>query len=243
MTTETPNSVLRVLIVEDQEIAAEAHEIFVNRCPGFRVSGVARSGSEAIRSLRTQRTDIVLLDMNLPDMTGIQLCRSMRAAGLTTDVIAVTAVRDIAVVREAISLGIVQYIIKPFTFATFSEKMRTYRDYANLLPTIPEIDQYHVDASLGLLRQGPSRSAIPKNINADTLHLVRILLRSASDELSGISAVELANAGGLSRATARRYLEYLADSGSATRQPRYGGLGRPEVEYRFTGKPGARPKT
>ena len=137
---------LRVLVVEDEPVTAEAHAAYVGRVDGFEVAGIAHAGHEAIRMLRDAREgriapiDLILLDVNLPDTTGIELCRSLRAAGIEIDVIAVTAVRDAAVVRSAVSLGIVQYLIKPFGFAAFAEKLNAYRDYhARVGTAAPEL--------------------------------------------------------------------------------------------------------
>ena len=96
-------SVVRVLVVEDEEIAAEAHAAYVGRVAGFDLAGVARSAGEAMRLLdsRPGEVDLVLLDMHLPDGHGLGLLQRIRAAGHLCDVIAVTSARDSDVVRRA----------------------------------------------------------------------------------------------------------------------------------------------
>ena len=226
---------IRVLVVEDEPVTAEAHAAYVERVDGFRTAGVAHTGSEAIRMLRDARDgrtapfDLILLDVNLPDTTGIELCRSLRAAGIEIDVIAVTAVRDAAVVRSAVSLGIVQYLIKPFGFAAFAEKLTAYRDYHARVGTAVVTDQQEVDASFAALRT-TSTADLPKGLTRETLDRVRTAVRAAPT--GATSATELAAALDLSRVTARRYLEHLADTGVVERASRYGAPGRPEVEYR-----------
>ena len=244
---------LRVLIVEDEPVTAEAHAAYLERVGGFEVAGIAHTGSEAIRLLREARgggdaataaastkadaaaasahppIDLILLDVNLPDTTGIELCRSLRAAGIEIDVIAVTAVRDAAVVRSAVSLGIVQYLIKPFGFAAFAEKLGAYREYHSRVGTAVVTDQQEVDASFAALRTSTG-GALPKGLTRDTLERVRAAIRSSPRD--AVSAAELAGDLDLSRVTARRYLEHLADAGIVERASRYGTPGRPEVEYR-----------
>ena len=226
---------LRVLVVEDEPVTAEAHAAYVGRVDGFDVAGIAHTGHEAIRMLRDARegriapVDLILLDVNLPDTTGIELCRSLRAAGIEIDVIAVTAVRDAAVVRSAVSLGIVQYLIKPFGFAAFAEKLNAYRDYHVRVGTAAITDQQEVDASFAALRTS-SGGDLPKGLTRETLGRVRAAVREAPS--GAVSATELAAALDLSRVTARRYLEHLADTGVVERASRYGTPGRPEVEYR-----------
>lgn len=221
---------IRVLVVEDEPLTAEAHAAYLARLEGFEVVGVAHTGAQAIRLLRADpaAVDLVLLDVNLPDTTGIELVRHLRAAGVETDVIAVTAVRDAAVVRSAVSLGIVQYLIKPFGFASFAEKLGAYRDFHERLAAASLADQHDVDATLAALRRDPGLQ-LAKGLTAETLDQVRAAAVRAG---SGVSASELAAQLELSRVTARRYLEHLVAAGVLARGQRYGTPGRPEVEYR-----------
>ena len=224
-----------MLVVEDDPVTAEAHAAYVERVEDFSVAGVAHTGHEAFRMLRDAREgriapiDLILLDVNLPDTTGIELCRSLRASGIEIDVIAVTAVREAAVVRSAVSLGIVQYLIKPFGFAAFAEKLTAYRDYHGRVGSAVVTDQQEVDASFAALRTS-SGADLPKGLTRETLERVRAAVRDAP--AGAMSATELAAALNLSRVTARRYLEHLADTGVVERSARYGTPGRPEVEYR-----------
>lgn len=225
---------VRVLVVEDEELAAEAHAAYTQRVDGFEVAGIARSAAEAARFLATDPTvDVVLLDMNLPDGHGLGLLRRLRATGHLCDVIAVTAARDADVVRSAVAQGVVLYLLKPFTFATFRTKLEQYADYRRQLAAAPErVAQDEVDRMLDSLRPSAAASSLPKGMSAETMLQVTSALRGSA---AGVSASELADLVGTSRVTARRYLEHLADAGSAERRPRYGGSGRPEVEYRWRG--------
>ena len=118
-----PRISVRVLVVEDEEVSAQAHADYVRRTAGFELAGVARSSVEAARLLRSIPVDLVLLDMNLPDGHGLALLQGMRAEGFLCDVIAVTAARDVEVVKRAVSQGVVLYLLKPFTYAGFRTKL------------------------------------------------------------------------------------------------------------------------
>ncbi|WP_105030083.1 response regulator [Arthrobacter ruber] len=230
-------SAIRVLVVEDDPVAADAHAEYVRRLPGFELVGIARSGADLAGFLhpageepgRTRiAVDLMLLDMNLPDAHGLDIIRRVRGLGLPLDIIAITAVRDLQVVRSAISSGIVQYLIKPFTFSAFSEKLGAYREFRrNLVEQASSTTQAEVDSAFASLR--PAMTAtLPKGLSAETLRAVSRLLRELS---APTSAIEVSEALSMSRVTARRYLEYLADQQSALRTPRYGTRGRPEFEY------------
>ena len=220
---------VRVLVVEDEAVAAEAHAAYTNRVPGFEVAGTSRSAAEAVRFLHDDPAiDLVLLDMHLPDGHGLALLHRLRAAGHLSDVIAVTSARDVEVVRRALAQGVVLYLLKPFTFATFRAKLEQYAAYRAAIAASPtEVVQEEVDRLVGSLRVG-GNLPLPKGMSAETLREVTSALRTAA---APMSATEVAAAVGASRVTARRYLEHLAETGQAERRPRYGGSGRPEMEY------------
>ena len=222
-----------VLVVEDEPVAADAHCAYVERVPGFVVCGVAHDGVGAIRQLGDplSAVDLVLLDMHLPDLHGLAVVRAMRTAGNRADVMAVTSARDLEVVRASVSQGVVQYLLKPFSFAALRGKLERYATYRQQLAGDVASGQQEVDRVLATLR-GNDSTSLPKGMSPDSLDSVVAVLRPSQESLS---ATEVALALGASRVTARRYLEHLADSGLAVRRSRYGGAGRPEVEYRWVG--------
>ena len=218
---------INVLVVEDDPVAAEAHRLYVERVPGFVVAGVVGTVAGVQHALRPD-TELLLLDQYLPDGTGLELCRSLRAAGRLVDVIMVTSARDLAVVRAAVSSGVVQYLLKPFTFDTLREKLERYARFRRGVEGTGVADQTEVDHLFATLRG--TDSGLPKGMSGPTLDaVVDVLRRSAG----GLSAGAAGDVLGMSRVTARRYLEYLADNGLAVRQPRYGQVGRPELRYQW----------
>ncbi|MDQ0261693.1 response regulator [Sinomonas atrocyanea] len=228
---------IRVLVVEDEPIAAAAHAAYLGRVPGFVHAGTAHDGASALRlagelAAAGEPVDLVLLDMNLPDLHGLDVGRRMRAAGHPVDIIAITAVRELPVVRRAISVGVVQYLIKPFTFAAFAERLEHYRAYREALADgAGPASQAAVDEALAVLR-APVATPLPKGLSAGTLEAIRDVLRAKG---APVSASEVTEAVGVSRVTARRYLEHLAETKEVTRSARYGAPGRPENEYRWIG--------
>lgn len=222
---------ISVLVVEDDPVAAEAHRQYVQRVPGFSVAGVVHSGGEVLRTLQRDRVDLLLLDLYLPDAHGLDICRAVRAAGHAVDVIAVTSARDLAVVRAAVSVGVVQYLLKPFTFNAMRDKLERYaRFLAEVDRSGEAAGQDEVDSLLATLRSTEG-AALPKGMSRPTLDAIVGALRAAGD---GLSAGVASDGIGVSRVTARRYLEYLADNGFAVRTQRYGQVGRPELWYHWS---------
>ncbi|BAL91069.1 putative two-component system response regulator [Actinoplanes missouriensis 431] len=221
---------IRVLVVDDEPRIAEAHRAYTEKVVGFGVAGVAHTAAEAMARLRGEPIDLVLLDLNLPDKHGLEIARALRAAGSGTDVLAVTSNRDIDMIRQAVALGVTHYLLKPFTFAAFRDKLDGYARYRRQLREAGAVAaQHEVDRVFATLR-GSSPDTLPKGLDQRTFDLIRGALRAAAP--AGLSAAEVAARIGTSRVTARRYLEHLADAARVTRAPRYGGPGRPEVEYR-----------
>jgi len=219
--------VIRTLVVEDDPMIADAHRAFTERLPGFEVAGVVHRGADALRVLSTVPVDLVLLDVQLPDTTGIALCRALRAQGSQVDVIAITSARDLDTVRAAVSLGITQYLLKPFTFAAFHDKLLAYAEYRRRTSDPGgALAQEDVDAALSALHDR-GRTPLPKGLSADTLTAVVELLRHGE----ALTSADVATGVGASRATARRYLDYLAAQRLVGREPRYGRAGRPENVY------------
>jgi response regulator of citrate/malate metabolism len=251
VSVSTQNQRIRVLIVEDEPAAAEALALHVGRVPGFGVAGQVRTGGEALKRTVAGGVDLVLLDIYLPDMSGLEVLRRLRAAGLTVDVIATTRARDLSVVQAAVSFGVTQYLVKPFTSAVVRQKLDRYAAYrASLAEQDLPVAQGEIDNLFGALRQTTENAGLPKGISRESLQSVVASLRTAlerdargahpeaEEEVGARSAAEIARELGMSRVTTRRYLEYLVDAGLARRQARYGGgTGRPEFEYRYLPDP------
>ena len=223
-----------VLVVDDDFMVARVHRGFVERVRGFRVVGEAHTGAAAIEAVESLRPDLVLLDIYLPDMTGLEVLQSLRGReDLAVDVIVVTAARDIDTIREAMLGGVAQYLVKPFGFAALRERLDQYADAHRALAGMAEPSQDDVDRVFRLMRGAPTGHVavtLPKGLSVTTCELVVEVLRSSDGDLS---ATETAQRAGLSRVSARRYLEHLVETGQARLQLRYGAAGRPEHRYRW----------
>ena len=225
---------IRTLVVDDDFMAVSVHRELIERVPGFGVVGEALSGRQALAQVERLRPDLVVLDMYLPDISGIEVMRRMRVSpGLAADVIAVTSAKDVDMLRSAMSLGVVHYIVKPFTFRVLRERLEGYAAATTRLETIQRPGQREIDRIYGLLRTN-TEHALPKGISGPTLELVADMVKAAPE---GITSTCLADQAGFSPGVARRYLRHLVDTGTVRYTLRYGTTGRPEHIYRW-GEPG-----
>jgi response regulator of citrate/malate metabolism len=222
---------IRTLIVDDDAMTASIHRSYVERVPGFEVVGEAHTASDALRFSRSLQPDLVLLDIYLPDMSGLEVLRRLRDSSEShVDVIAITAAKDADTLRTAIHGGVVHYLVKPFFFDTFRERLESYAAHRHRLERLSKPEQADIDHVFALLRSH-GRQSLPKGISAPTLAKVIDAVRTAGDDAT---AVDVADHAGISRGTARRYLEYLAATGAVELSLRYGSTGRPEHLYRWT---------
>ncbi|MEU3338011.1 response regulator [Streptomyces sp. NPDC002144] len=226
---------IRTLVVDDDFRVGQIHSDYVLRVQGFEVVGVAAGVAEAVATVHALRPDLLLLDIFLPDGSGLDVLRrlSQDQADSRPDALMITADHDISSVRAAMKLGAVGYLVKPFGAADLAERLDAYRQLharVDALSRTAAADQADVDALFSAARP-PAVPRIPaKGHSAPTLGAIHQALRSARTDLS---AAEAAEATGVSRATAQRYLSYLVKEGTVRLELRYGTNGRPEHRYRI----------
>jgi response regulator of citrate/malate metabolism len=227
---------IQTLVVDDDYRVADLHSAYVERVSGFAVAGQAHTGAEALRSVDELRPDLVLLDIYLPDISGLEVLQKLREDDHPpVDVISITAAREVESLRAAMRGGVVHYLIKPFLFTTFEEKLLSYAAAHARMTRIGQAEQTDVDRIFGVLRTARSEP-LPKGLSDATLDLI---LQALSRSQSGLAAAAVADAAGVSRVTARRYLDHLCQLGKAELTMRYGGPGRPEHRYRLMTSAGA----
>lgn len=227
---------IKVLIVEDDPLIAEAHHTYLGRLEGFSAAAVVHTARDAMRAAAgaaasDEPIDLVLLDIGLPDASGISLASWLSGLHPAPDIIAITSERDLEMVRAAVAHGALAYLLKPFTFAAFRDRLERYRRYRTALPAGTDAaSQAEVDRALAELRVAADKSVAPKGAAPQTTDEIA---RTVRDEPNGLTAEEVAKLVGVSRVTAWRYLERLADDGTVTRNTEYGKTGRPRTRYQW----------
>ncbi|ABK19659.1 response regulator [Syntrophobacter fumaroxidans] len=227
MATKEP---IRVLIVEDDLRISELHRRFTEKIDGFEVVGIANTIADAEDMAEVLAPDLVLLDLFFPEGNGLDLLRKLRARAVPADVILITAAREMNSLKEAIRGGVFDYNVKPVVLTRFQASMERYRDYFRSMRAGGSLDQKDIDRlfhpEIGRRFEDPE---MPKGIDRLTLRKIRQVFESSSDK--DFSAEEVAEQIGLSRSTARRYLEYLVSESFLAADLLYGVVGRPERRY------------
>lgn len=220
---------ISVLIVEDDPMVMTVNQRFTERLGGFRVVGTARTGAEALRFLHSLPPQLVLLDVYLPDVSGLTVLQDIRRSGLDVDVIVISAAHDGLSVQEALRHGACDYLMKPFTFDRFRQAMTGYLLRRMRLQQGGEVTQealdgiFHPASPAGVAELTP-----PKGVDPATL---AAFVRELANAPKPLSASDLARRLGVSRITAVRYLRYLQERGQVTIRPVYGSVGRPVKTY------------
>lgn len=241
---------IRVLLVEDDPMVAELNRAYVGSVEGFTVVGSVRSSQEALEIMRgqtqgensrcntggqTQGVDLVLLDIYMPGMQGLELLSEIRTLGLGADVILVTAASDTKSIREALRLGAVDYLIKPFEFERLKKALLGYKEKMLMLRHKNSISQSELDLLLSEKSLNVSEMAgLPKGLDRTTLK--RIVEEVATFPQKDFSADEIAKTIGITRVSVRKYLEFMTEIKAIKMNVIYGAIGRPV--HRFERLPG-----
>lgn len=233
-----------VVILEDDPMVLELHRQYITQMKGFRLVGQASDGETGFELIAQIKPQIVILDVYMPGLNGIDLLRRIRATGINTDVILVTAAHNSETIQQGIQYGAVDYIIKPFTFQRFKQALKNYQKYVFKIKNIQRMSQKDIDVLKGDTFSENIASCledlkdnIPKGLDKATLDSVLGIVERQSGYFS---VADIAKLVGISRVTVRRYLNYLCDNGWLKGILSYGPVGRPLHKYMkddaFSGK-------
>ncbi len=219
----------QVLLVEDDPWVTQVNRGMVGAVAGFVVVGEAQTVRQAQALALTLKPDLLLVDVYLPDGTGLDLIRALRSQNLDFEAIMITAANDTHTVQRALYDGVLDFLIKPFQQARLKQALERYLQRRSAAQE-QSFTQKKLDRLLGV--NNPER--LPKGIDAATLEQIQHILRSTGHALS---ADDVGDRVGVSRVTAWRYLEYLQQTGFVAVEMEYGSVGRPIKRYKSRANP------
>lgn len=223
---------MNVIIVEDDPIIAQLNEQYLSQLEGVSMAAVLSNGRDALEYLKSHPVELAILDVYMPIMSGLELLRAIRGAGIQTAVIMITAATEMQVVEEALRLGIEDYIIKPFPFNRLQEAVRKYMSKAQLVKCREKADQAVVDQLLNnSFATEKATQELRKGLNVKTLGSIEALIRENPETPHTCESISAES--GLSKVTVRHYLNYLIETGILRSSIDYETGGRPRVLYRL----------
>ena len=220
----------KVLIVEDDPMVAMINEQYIKRNKNFEVVGKCQDGAAALAFLKENEVDLLVLDVYMPHMNGFETLRQIRSEQITVEAIMVTAANDRDSLEEALHLGIVDYLVKPFTFDRFQMALEKYIAQNNALKDIETLNQTSIDHIIDNTRK-KSEDLFPKGIQERTLIIIMEYLNSNKGQW--FTGDDIAAKVGLTGVTVRRYMNYLAESGRVVGEMNYETGGRPCMRYKI----------
>jgi two-component system CitB family response regulator len=221
---------LSVVIAEDDQKISEIQNRFIEKIAGFDVVGIGNTISESEQIIDVFQPDLVLLDVYFPDGNGVDLLWKIRRLYKNTDVIFITAAKEVEILQDAIRGGAFDYILKPMTFSRFQATLGKFLEHRNKLLDMTRLDQSGVDQIIHPAQDPAMKEVrVPKSIDPLTLERVEDEVAKLNDD--GVNAEAMGQQVGVSRTTARRYLEFLVSKGTVKPSLVYGSVGRPERLY------------
>ncbi|MFQ3544665.1 response regulator [Halobacillus rhizosphaerae] len=224
---------IKVLIVEDDPMVASLNKQYVEQMEGFTITGMAANTEAALSYITTTEIDLMLLDVYMPGLNGIDFLKRIREQDQDLDVILITAASDLSQIQQSLRLGAVDYLIKPFEFDRFQKALTQYKSNYQKLTKKQTISQEELDQ---LLQKKSSRTeaqlpqTLPKGLTKNTLLTIQQAILDKSP--SSFSTEEIAEAAAISRVSVRKYLKFLTDLGYLEETLIYG-VGRPIYQYRL----------
>ena len=221
------------IIVEDDPMVTSINRQYIESDPQFQLDQTFSNGRDALEYLKTHNTDLAVVDMYMPLMNGLEFVKKCRELELDTLLVMITAANSADDITSALSYGVIDYIVKPFTFSRFRETLEKCKHIRRLQGSDARLTQEEVD-SLLMRRTGqpsPAAEETVKGIHPQTLEKLRLYLLHHSEDY--LTSDEISKNIGLSRITVRRYLNYLIEKGELTSTVDYKTGGRPSIRYRI----------
>jgi response regulator of citrate/malate metabolism len=224
------HKVLDVLVVDDDFMIAKMHGKYINSQNGYELVGIAYNYEQALSAITELKPDLILLDVYLPNHSGIDLLRTIRSHNSPCDIILITASKEREIVEEGFRLGVFDYLIKPFDLKHLTNALIKYAQFREQLSSNAELNQDTLEALKKLRAPKASLNQSQKGIDFRTLDRIKHYLALQPDYQS---SDEIALTAGVSRSTVRNYLTYLIEENIVEELLQYGTVGRPQRLYRL----------
>lgn len=218
----------KVLIVEDDPMVADINRHYVEKNNLFEVKGHAGNGEEALCFLEKEKVDLIILDVFMPVMDGIETLKNIRNRKIPAEVIMVTAANDTSTLEQTMHLGVLDYLVKPFTLERLQISLEKFVSRYTLIKQNSVLDQAKID-SLIVSQIDIKDEDLPKGIQRKTLEIILKYF----DTVNYFQSVDMISEKiGISIVTIRHYLNYLVQKNVLEETINYETGGHPSMLYR-----------
>ncbi len=221
------------MIVEDDRMVAAINSQYAERTAGIQVVAVFHNGKDALAFLESAEVDLLLLDLYMPDLSGLEVLEAIRKHKRRIDVIMITAANDTSSLGRALRLGITDYLVKPFQYERFAQAMDKVVMRRKIVASGMDFTQEDVDKILSAVqpREASKVMELEKGLQRATLEKIRAVLRE--NYLEMLTADFIASQTSLSKITVRRYLNFLIENHEVSSTIDYSTGGRPRMLYQW----------
>lgn len=221
---------IKVLIVEDDPMVAFINKQYLLKIGGVEVVGDVCTEKDVEDSLKKNDIDLILLDVVLPEKSGLEILKNLRMKKYLVDVIIISASNNHNELREAFALGAVDYLIKPFQFERFEKSIKKYITKNKILNKDMVLNQEDID-ELYSLTDNNNVEELPKGLTKITLENIINVFKEHDDKVWTLR--EIAAEVNLSNVTIKKYMDYLEKVKRVNVEISYGNIGRPEYKYKL----------
>ncbi|WP_078392650.1 response regulator [Shouchella patagoniensis] len=220
---------IRVAMIEDDPDIARFNQKFLEKVPGFALIAQAQTVDEGLKAINQTEPDLVLLDVYIGNENGLTILKQLRTEDRNIDVILITSANDAYTVQTGQRFGVIDYLVKPFSFARFKEALERYKtkkaDATHALFGQGDIDSLLHTSELSRQKE------LPKGITKETALRILVALEEAP---VWQTAAQLEEKTGISHVSLRKYMRFFEQGALIKKDLVYLNQGRPLNQYVIT---------
>lgn len=220
---------MNVLIIEDDPMVDFIHRNYLEKTALFDSIMSSNSMASAQNILTTYAIDLILLDIHIIDGNGISFLETLRAQHIPCEVIIISAANDGNIIRDGFHLGIIDYLIKPFTFERFQESIQQFVTHREHLAN-QKLEQAQINQLKCLTNKRDTKNTqlLEKGLSESTFRWVMENIRTFEKPFT---IQELATSCHLSHVSVQKYIAYLEENKQLNSQQIFTKVGRPYRVY------------
>ncbi len=194
------NRPLRVMVADDQALVREGLMTLLEAAPDITPVAAAVNGEEAVALCARHRPDVVLMDLRMPELDGVEATRRIRAAQPETEIVVLTTYADEASILEALQAGARGYLTKDAGIAEISRAIHAAANHQAVLD--PVVHSRLLAAATSGAKPAPAPASLPDELTPREAEVLSLIAR-------GLSNREIADTLVVSEATVKTHVNHV----------------------------------